>query len=170
MKKIFLSLLLILLAIPAFAGTKLVQGTLYDLKGLKEIPISVSFENAVYGKAGNLSDFLDKATRDSDWETKSLNCLYQKADAQLGEYGVRLIGAEKPVKAPLYLLMKVNTISKGGDIKGEILLMQNGQEAPLAVIEFSSDDSDDDDAITFRDQFRSVGKSLGKLIVKQVLK
>ena len=64
--------------------------------------------------------------------------------------------------------MVVETISKGGDIKGEIQLKKKGQDEPVAVMTFTSDDADDDDKIAFRDQFKSIGESLGKLIVKQI--
>ena len=41
MKKLLFSILIAILAIPAFAGTKLVTGSLADLKGAKSVPFIV---------------------------------------------------------------------------------------------------------------------------------
>ncbi len=168
MKKLILSLLIAIMAIPAFAGTKLVTGSLADLKGGKTVPFIVNWDNAVYSKAGTLVDFLDKAVRNNDWERESLNYLIQKVNSRTGEYGVRLSDKDTNTDSEYYFEMEVATISKGGDITGEILLKKKGQEDPVAILSFKSDDADNNDKIAFRDQFKSIGQSLGKLIVKQL--
>ena len=168
MKKLLFSILIAILAIPAFAGTKLVTGSLADLKGAKSVPFIVNWDGAVYSKAGTLADFLDKAVRNNDWEEGSLSYLFQKVNSRTGEYGVRLVDKDTQNDSKYYFEMVVETISKGGDIKGGIKLKKKGQDEPVAVMTFTSDDADDDDKIAFRDQFKSIGESLGKLIVKQI--
>lgn len=168
MKKLLFSILIAILSIPAFAGTKLVTGSLADLKEAKSVPFIVNWDGAVYSKAGTLADFLDKAVRNNDWEEGSLSYLFQKVNSRTGEYGVRLVDKDTQNDSKYYFEMVVETISKGGDIKGEIQLKKKGQDEPVAVMTFTSDDADDDDKIAFRDQFKSIGESLGKLIVKQI--
>ena len=73
MKKLLFSILIAILAIPAFAGTKLVTGSLADLKGAKSVPFIVNWDGAVYSKAGTLADFLDKAVRNNDG-TRGISC------------------------------------------------------------------------------------------------
>lgn len=168
MKKLLFSILIAIMAIPAFAGTKLVTGSLADLKGQKSVPFIVNWDGAVYSKAGNLVDFLDKAVRNNDWEEGSLSYLFQKVNSRTGEYGIRLVDKDAKTDSEYFFEMVVENISKGGDIKGEIQLKKKGQDEPVAVMTFTSDDADDDDKIAFRDQFKSIGESLGKLIVKQI--
>lgn len=168
MKKLLFSILIVILAIPAFAGTKLVTGSLADLKGQKNVPFIVNWDGAVYSKAGTLVDFLDKAVRNNDWEEGSLSYLFQKVNSRTGEYGIRLVDKDAKTDSEYYFEMVVENISKGGDIKGEIQLKKKGQDEPVAVMTFTSDDADDDDKIAFRDQFKSIGESLGKIIVKQI--
>lgn len=168
MKKLLFSILIAIMAIPAFAGTKLVTGSLADLKGQKSVPFIVNWGGAVYSKAGTLVDFLDKAVRNNDWEEGSLSYLFQKVNSRTGEYGIRLVDKDAKTDSEYFFEMVVENISKGGDIKGEIQLKKKGQDEPVAVMTFTSDDADDDDKIAFRDQFKSIGESLGKLIVKQI--
>ena len=168
MKKLLFSILIVMMAIPALAGTKLVTGSLSELKGAKSVPFIVNWDGAVYSKAGTLVDFLDKAVRNNDWEEGSLNYLFQKANSRTGEYGVRLVDKYTQTDSEYYFEMVVETISKGGDIKGEIHLKKKGQDEPVAIMTFASDDADDNDKIAFRDQFKTIGESLGKLIVKQI--
>lgn len=168
MKKLLFSILIAIMAIPAFAGTKLVTGSLADLKGQKSVPFIVNWDGAVYSKAGTLVDFLDKAVRNNDWEEGSLSYLFQKVNSRTGEYGIRLVDKDAKTDSEYFFEMVVENISKGGDIKGEIQLKKKGQDEPVAVMTFTSDDADDDDKIAFRDQFKSIGESLGKLIVKQI--
>lgn len=126
MKKLLFSILIAILAIPAFAGTKLVTGSLADLKGAKSVPFIVNWDGAVYSKAGTLADFLDKAVRNNDWEEGSLSYLFQKVNSRTGEYGVRLVDKDTQNDSKYYFEMVVETISKGGDIKGEIQLKKKG--------------------------------------------
>lgn len=168
MKKLLFSILIVIWAIPAFAGTKLVTGSLADLKGQKSVPFMVNWDGAVYSKSGTLVDFLDKAVRNNDWEESSLSYLFQKVNSRTGEYGIRLVDKDAKTDSEYYFEMVVENISKGGDIKGEIQLKKKGQDEPVAVMTFTSDDADDDDKIAFRDQFKSIGESLGKIIVKQI--
>jgi len=168
MKKLILSFLIAILALPAFAGTKIVTGSLSDLKGARTVPFIVNWNNAVYSKTGTLVDFLDKAIRNNDWEAESLNYLFQKVNSRTGEYGIRIVDKDTQNDTEYYFEMVVETISKGGDIKGEIHLKKKGLDEPVAIMTFTSDDADDNDKIAFRDQFKTIGESLGKLIVRQI--
>lgn len=59
--------MLVVLSFPAFAGTKMVFGTIDQLKGEKNIPVILNWKEAVYAKGGDLDDFLLKAERNNDW-------------------------------------------------------------------------------------------------------
>lgn len=167
MKKIILSLILSLIGIVSFAGTKLTSGTLEELAGLHRVAFIVEWGNAVYSKAGSLEDFLDKSVRDDDWENESLKYLFQKVNSRTGEYGLRLVGEnDDNQNEEYYFEMEVASISKGGKIKGEIRLKNRMTNEAVATFVFSSDDDDDNDKIAFRDQFRTIGDSLGKQLLK----
>lgn len=164
MRQILLALFVALLSSPAFAGTKIVLGSLDEISEVKEIPVVLNWKEAVYRKDGKLEDFIAKADRDNEWEAKSLEYLIQRANKKIGEYGLVLVASDEAPDSPLYFELITSDISKSGDIKGEILLKSRESDEPLAILAFSSDDSDSNDSITFRDQFKSIGNSLGKLI------
>lgn len=165
MKKFIFSLLMVILAMPCFAGTKMVTGSVSELVGAKVVPVSINWNDAIYGKAGTLEDFLSTAERNSDWEKASLGYFLTRMNESIVEYGVRVSDSQSD-ESKYKLEIVVNSISKGGDIKGEIVVSAIGSTDPIAVIAFSSDDADSNDKIAFRDQFKSIGKSLGKLFVK----
>lgn len=168
MKKFIFSLLITVLTMPIFAGTKLVTGSLEELKNAKQIPVVLNWDNAVYAKAGTLTNFLDKAVRNNDWEKGSISYLFQKLNSKTSEYGIRFVEPTAAPDAEYSIEIIVTNISKGGDLKGEILFKKKGEAEPLALMAFISDDADDDDKIAFRDQFKTIGESLSKLFVKQL--
>lgn len=167
MKKIIFTLLMAILAAPCFAGTKMVTGSVSELIGAKVVPVSINWNDAIYGKAGTLEDFLSTAERNSDWEKASLGYFLTRMNESIVEYGVRVAEDQSDAESKYKLEIVVNTISKGGDINGEIVVSAIGSSDPIAIIAFSSDDADNNDKIAFRDQFKSIGKSLGKLFVKE---
>lgn len=167
MKKIIFAILLAVLAIPCFAGTKMVSGSVSELIGAKVVPVTVNWKDAVYGKAGTLDDFLSTAQRNPDWEKASLEYFLTKMNSSIVEYGVRVSDNQREADAKYKIEIAVSSISKGGDIKGEIIVTKVDSSDPLAIVAFSSDDADNDDKIAFRDQFKSIGSSLGKLFVKE---
>lgn len=168
MKKILLVAMLAVLSFPVFAGTKMVFGTIGQLKGEKNIPVILNWKEAVYAKGGELDDFLLKAERNDEWESQSLSYFLREVNEKVGEYGVRLVAPEKGDNAKYRIEIVTQTISKGGDITGEILLLPAEGNDPIASISFSSDESDDNDKIAFRDQLQSIGESFGKLLKKQI--
>lgn len=168
MKKNILMAMLVVLSFPAFAGTKMVFGTIDQLKGEKNIPVILNWKEAVYAKGGDLDDFLLKAERNNDWESQSLSYFIREVNEKVGEYGVRVVAPEKADNAKYRIEIVTQTISKGGDITGEILLLPAEGNDPIASISFSSDESDDNDKIAFRDQLQSIGESFGKLLKKQI--
>lgn len=170
MKNQFLSILLALFALPAFTGVKLISGSFDELKGQQTLPFVLDWSKAEYGKGGNLQNFLDKAFRNPDWEEASLSYFYQKANSKTGDYGLRLVPIAQCPDSEYYIIMYVWTISNSGDLWGYMYLAKKGSDDFLAVMSFSSDDADDNDKITFRDQFKSIGESLGSLIQKQLKK
>lgn len=166
MKKVLLSLLIALMAIPAFAGIKILGGSFDGIKDQKIVPVVLNWDNAVYGKGGTLQNFLDKAVRDKDWEGESLYYLMQKVNSKTSEYGLRLVPISQAEDAEYYFEIEIDTISKGGDIQGFIYLRKKGTNHHLFTMSFKSDDSDDDDKIAFRDQFSSIGSNLAKILTK----
>lgn len=166
MRRIILSLLMTLIAIPVFAGTTLLSGSWGEVKG--EIPVALNWKMAVYAKGGGLEEFLLKAKRSDDWESRSLSYFLKEVNERVKKYGVTLV-ENADTTAPEYRIEIVTyTISKGGNIKGKILLFSRESEEPVASVSFSSDENDDNDKIAFRDQLESVGESFGKLLRRQL--
>lgn len=156
------------MAMHAIAGIKIVDGSVDDVIIAKKIAVAVNWDNAVYGKSGTLDDFLAKAERNDDWAEESMSYMLRKLNAQTGEYGVRFVGTARDAAAEYSVEIVVSHISKGGDLRGDILFRKKGERQPLAVMAFTTDDADDDDRITFRDQFKSIGDSLGKFFAKKL--
>lgn len=156
------------IAIPSFAGTKLVFGTLDMLLGEKNIPVTLNWDKAVYAKFGNIDDFIAKAPRDENWESLSMNYFFQEVNEKTGEFGTRFTSKEKGDNANYRVEIVPESISKGGDIKGEILVYSTTSKEPVATISFSSDESDDNDKIAFRDQLENIGENFGKLVKKSL--
>lgn len=168
MKKLLFMIMLAVLSFPAFAGTKIVFGSIDQLKGEKNIPVILNWKEAVYAKGGNVEDFLLKADRNEDWESQSLNYFLREVNDKVGEYGVRVVAPSKGDNSKFRIEIVTQTISKEGDITGEILILPAEGDDPIASISFSSDESDDNDKIAFRDQLQSIGESFGKLLKKQI--
>ena len=170
MRKTVLLILTLILAIPMFAGTKLISGSFLEMRNERNIPVVLDWSDAVYGKSGNLDDFINKATREANWEEASLAYFIKEFNKRTGEYGVSVTSIEEANSTQYTIFIKTNSISKGGDIKGTILLMKDGESMPLGIVEFSSDESDDDDKIAFRDQLENIGENFGKLVQKELKK
>lgn len=168
MKKILLMAMLAVFSFPAFAKIKIVFGTIDQLKGEKNIPVILNWKEAVYAKGGSLDDFLLKAIRNDDWESESLSYFISEVNEKVGEYGVRVVAPEKADNTKYRIEIVTQTISKEGDITGEILILPADGDDPIASISFSSDESDDNDKIAFRDQFQSIGENFGKLLEKEI--
>ena len=166
--KFSLLAMLAVFSLPVFAGTKMVFGTIDQLKGEKNIPVTLNWEEAVYAKVGDLEDFLLKAERSDNWESQSLAYFLRKVNDKVGEYGIRVVSADKGDNSNFRIEIVPQTISKGSDITGEILLLPAEGNEPIASISFSSEERDDNDKIAFRDQLQSIGESFGKLLKKQI--
>lgn len=167
-KKFILMAISAVLSLSAFAGTKIVFGSLGQLKGERNIPVSLNWQEAVYAKGGTLEDFLDRAERNENWESQSLSYFLREVNDRAGESGVSVVAPEKGDNSKFRIEIMPQTISKSGDIAGEILILPADGNDPVASISFTSDDSDDNDKIAFRDQLRSIGESFGKLLKKQI--
>lgn len=170
MRKIFLLIIMVFIATPIFAGTKLISGSFLEMRKEKNIPVILDWSVAIYGKNGTLDDFINKARRSSNWETASLSYFINEFNKRTGEYGVSITLPENNVECPYTLIIKTSSISKGGDIKGIIFLLKNDSSTPLGIAEFSSDESDDDDEIAFKDQLENIGENFGKLVQKELKK
>lgn len=168
MKKILVSATLAVLALPVFAGTKTVFGSTALLDGEKNIPVTLDWKEAVYANGGDINDFLLRAPRDENWESKSLAYFLKEANEKVLEYGIRLVPADAGDNAKYRIVISPSSISKSGDIKGEILIMPVNGNDPLTSVAFSSDERDDDDKIAFRDQLENIGENFGKLIKKEI--
>lgn len=190
MKKTILLAFLALITLPVFGGVKMVFGSFAELARQRAIPVYLNWDSVVYGRMGNLDDFLAKSYRHVDWESRSLSYFLQAVNSKVGEYGVSLAPASAKLEtgnnAPAMnismpetsnssdnntkyrIVIATQTITKGGKIEGELQLYSENATTPVAVASFTSDDSDDNDQVAFRDQFRSIGKSFAKLLEKQL--
>ena len=170
MKKLFISLLLTLSFLPAIAGTKLVSGDLGVLYGTKQVPVMLNWDNAIFGKNGTLDDFLSKAYRSETWESQSLGYFIKEVNKKITEYGTKVLSDNGENAGPYIIEITVNSISKGGDIKGYIYMKDIESNSNVATVEFSSDESDNDDEIAFRDQLENIGGNYGKMLEKALKK
>ena len=64
----------------------------------------------------------------------------------------------------------MSKITGGGDIEGIIRLISQATKDELATVKFSSDESDDDDKIAFKDQLENIGENFGSILKKQLKK
>ena len=168
MKKLFFTILMAVLSFPSFAGTKLVFGSMDMLLGEKNIPVILNWDKAVYAKYGNIEDFIAKAPRDENWEALSMNYFLQEVNDKTLEFGTRFTSKEKGDNTNYRVEIVPESITKGGDIKGEILVYSANNKEPIATISFSSDESDDNDKIAFKDQLENIGENFGKLLKKSL--
>ena len=161
------TLLTILLSTICFcisnAGVRLSSGDFSSLYGMRNIPVYLDWDKAKYSKAGTLDDFLIKATRSEEWEKESLDFFIKEVNNRIGEYGTNITFGSADTHLP-YIIIRVFSISVDGDIKGEIILAHYNDV--LATALFSSDTSDDDDEIAFKDQMENIGENFGKLLNK----
>lgn len=166
MKRVFSFIVSIIFTFSSYAGTRIVKGTLDPIAEYKRIPVVTNWTKAVYEKKGTIDNFLDLEYRDPDWDAKSLAHFIQPINKEIGKYGVRLVMDKAKADCPLYFEIITHEIDDEGDIKGYIHLRREGWDGSICVIQFSSDEADDDDQIAFADQFDSIGESLGATIRK----
>lgn len=170
MKKILIAFLITIFTIPCFAGAKLIDGSLQSLAGEKTIPVYTIWEDAVYGKCGDINDFLALAERKDDWNAKSVSSFLKAANQSTLQYGTRFVTPDKVENAKYYIEIETLKIKEDGNILGNINVFENGTKNVIAVVNFSSDERDDDDEYGFRDQFESLGEKFGNIFVKEVKK
>lgn len=163
------TILVTLFALSAFGRTRIVEGTLDPIAEYKSIPVLTNWEKAVYEKKGTIDSFLELNYRDPDWDVKSLAHFIQPINKEIGKYGVKLVSGAKKTDCPLYFEIVTKEIDDEGDIKGFIYLKREGVSSSICVIQFSSDEADDDDEVAFADQFESIGESFSG-VIKQALK
>lgn len=170
MKKFLIVAITLLFTLPIFAGTKLISGDLGVLYGSKEIPVVLNWDNAVFNKNGKLDDFLKKAYRSSSWESQSLEYFIKEVNKKIGKYGSHVVQETNTIDSNYIIVIEVKTITKGGDIKGNIWVRNISNSTEMANVEFSSDESDNDDEIAFRDQLENIGENFGKQLEKSLKK
>lgn len=157
-------------SIPLFAGTKLVTGSFNEMRGVSRIPVVLDWSQTVYGVSGTLDDFLLLEYRNNDWEEASLKYFIAEFNKQVSEYGTSVALPCDDNESQYTIVIKTFTIKRNGNITGAIYLNKEGDENPVGVAYFVSDDCDDDDAIAFRDQLRDIGKKLGRQVKKEFKK
>lgn len=170
MRKFLLMILSVLVAVPAFCGTKLLTGDFSEILDVENIPVSIDWSNAVYKKGGTLDDFIKKAPRSKNWESESLAFFLREANERCAQYGTTLVEQSDANNAPYAIIIAVSKISGGGDIEGIIKLINVETNGELATVKFSSDESDDNDNIAFKDQLENVGENFGSILKKQLKK
>lgn len=166
-----LTILAVTVGLNAFAGTRHDSGEYSALLECDTVPVTLNWTNAVYAKSGKLSNFLRKADRDPEWESKSMSYFFKKANRELSDTDIVLVSmSDTTAESSFYFEIMPYTITKDGDLKGEILLKKTGSYNPLAVATFSSDERDENDAIAFKDQLDNIGESFGNYLTKQIKK
>lgn len=170
MNRGILLLLAIICALPSFARIKLISGSFVEMRTERRVPVVLDWSDAVYGVAGNLEDFLNKAERSANWEELSLKYFIKEFNEDNGEYGVSLVFPADAPDAQYSIVIKTTSIAKNGAIKGSIYLIKSNSAIPLGVASFYSEWHDDDDKITFKDQFEDIGESFGNLVKKELKK
>lgn len=168
MRKLLMISMLMAISLIAGARVRLESGSLGCLAGSKTVGMTFNWDQAVYEKAGNLDDFLHLHHRENNWEEVSFREMVQEFNPETLGYGLRMVYMENATDAPYYFVMVTRRIDDEGDIEGRIALRNTATEEVEAVLSFSSDDADDNDEYVFRDQFESIGESLGKLVAKHL--
>lgn len=170
-KLLILTILLSTAIIPASAKVNATLNNMGLLYNVGKVPVTVNWKDAVYKKRGTLRDFLLESRRDRDWERRSNEYFLYEATLEVGDLGVEFVEADPGTTPTGYSLeIEVKRISGDGNISGDIILYKNTDYGKFkkAAITFSSDDSDDDDPIAFKDQMKDVGEQFGELLRKQI--
>lgn len=169
MKRIINLVVISIIAIEAFGGCKVVSGDVQALKNVGYIEVVCDWSNAVYNKTGTLQDFLWESGRSANWEEVCIKTFANESSSFTVDKGIRFVSQKDARNAEYILIIVTDSISSGGDIKGNIIITPHFPKYnDQIVISFSSDDADEDDKIVFGDQFESIGKSLGKLLLKKI--
>ena len=170
MKKIVLMFVfLVVSSLFCMAQVDVKTGSLSVLDGEKLIGVSLDLTTTVYKKDEPLKAFLIIDNRAKDWEKLSLDCFlssFNKIAARVG-----LEAASDSTVGKYKLVIAPTNVRRNGSLKGVAYLKEVGSDAQSKVImEFSTNDGDDDDEITFRDPLRELGENMAKLFVKQIKK
>lgn len=168
MKKMTLMLTLLLVGcLVCVAQVKVKTGSLSVLDGEKQIGVSLDLTTTVYKKDEPLDAFLIIDNRAKDWEKLSLDCFVASFNKIAARVGLKSVSDSTAGK--YNLVIAPTNVRHNGSLKGIAYLKEVGSaDQPKIIMDFSTDDGDDDDEITFRDPLRELGESMAKLFVKQI--
>lgn len=168
MKKYLLLTFALVCSLACFASAKVKEGSLACLSGEKTISVCLDLTDTKYKKKRPLDEFLLKERRVDDWEKQSLDYFVTTFNQRSVRYGFKVAADSQEEKYILVLASK--NVNGNGSLEGEAYLKEKGSSETKAVIEFSSDDGDDDDEITFRDPLKELGETFAKIFVKEIKK
>ncbi len=165
MKKMLLALVMALTSIASFATVKMTEGSAKCLKGQRQIDVVLDLTNTKYQETRPLDDFLSRATRDKDWQEKSLRAFSISFNQVSTSYG--LMSAPVLTGSKYVLCITPSSVDKKGRLKGTVTLKDSQTSESVATFSFATNDGDDDDDITFEDPLDELGGDMAKLLKKQ---
>ena len=168
MKKFLLLTFVLVCSLTCFASAKIKEGTLACLSGEKTISVCLDLTDTKYKKKRPLDEFLLKKRRVKDWKKQSLDYFVTTFNQRSVTYGFKVVADSQEDKYILVIAPK--NVKGDGSLEGEAYLIEKGSSEKKVVFEFSSDDGDDDDEITFRDPLKELGETFAKIFVKGIKK
>lgn len=175
--KYILFVLLLIVALPTFSYESISQPVPYGkikevefnwdvLASEDRIGVVVDMDKLKYKKDRPLREFLYKAKRDKDWQTKSLQCFIDEFNEQVSILNFEAYDASIKNESRYLLTIFLQNVDGGGQLKGVFIITDMANDKAIAYIPFHSYDGDKDDEITFRDAMNDVGEALGKIFCR----
>ena len=153
------------------------------MRGVSRIPVVLDWSQAVDEVTPDcflFSEYINNDLNEAslkyfvdlllEYRNNSLKYFVAEFNEQVSEYGTSIALPCDDNESQYTIVIKTFTIKRNGNITGAIYLNKEGDENPVGVAYFVSDDCDDDDAIAFRDQLRDIGKKLGRQVKKEFKK
>lgn len=166
MRRLLIFIILSFLFLSGQASVKVVSFQWNILAGQKTMSVELSLNDIKYKNGRPFKEFLYKARRASDWQSKSMEYFISEFNEYSIRVGLELNAAEKDTCSQYRLVLVPEHVSGGGKISGHANLIDRSSDTVVGNFEFESEDGDDDDEITLRDSLRDLGERFGKMFFK----
>lgn len=170
MRKLIVFIFLFLICLTGHASVKLFSSQWSSLAGQQSMSVQLSLDKVKYKKTRQFKEFLYKAKRAKDWESKSLDYFISEFNQYSLRTNLELVAANDKNRTKYMLVLTPENVTGGGAISGNAILIDTETGEKLFSFTFVSGDGDDDDEITLRDALKDLGKDFGKLFYKNLKK
>lgn len=168
MKSCIIIIFIFLSAVQTANAAKLISGSLDSLKNERKIAVSLDCSKCVYkvnSKELAFEYFLAQASRDDDWEQRSLDYFVENLNEKIINDGMIAFNSAQKHDLRYELIVTPLTITKNGNINAEIYIKDNLKAEIIATIFFKAE-GDNNDRITLRDPLIDGGEDVGNLFRK----